>query len=81
MTWPKENSTHNYEIDFLIRRGTHVQPIECKSSRIDSHLSLDEFCRKYSAIVIDPLIASQKDIRKIGPITNIPFYMVPNIFE
>ena len=81
MTWPKENSTHNYEIDFLIRRGTHVQPIECKSSRIDPHLSLDEFCRKYSAIVIDPLIASQKDIRKIGPITNIPFYMVPNIFE
>ena len=43
MTWPKENSTHNYEIDFLIRRGTHVQPIECKSSRIDPHLSLDEF--------------------------------------
>ena len=81
MTWPKKNSTHNYEIDFLIRRGTHVQPIECKSSRIDPHLSLDGFCRKYSTIVIDPLIASQKDIRKIGPITNIPFYMVPNIFE
>ena len=81
MTWPKENSTHNYEIDFLIRRGTHVQPIECKSSRIDPHLSLDEFCKKYSAIVIDPLIASQKDIRKIGAITNIPFYMIPNILE
>ena len=44
-------------------------------------MSLDGFCRKYSAIVIDPLIASQKDIRKIGPITNIPFHMVPNIFE
>ncbi len=81
MTWPKENSTHNYEIDFLIRRKTHVQPIECKSSRIDSHLSLDEFCRKYSSIVESPLIVSQKELKKMGAITNIPFYMLPSILD
>ena len=42
-TWPKD-STHNYEIDFLVSRGSKLHPIEVKSSGYRRHASLDAFC-------------------------------------
>lgn len=39
-TWSKEGSSHYYEIDFLIARGTKVDAIEVKSSGIGKHESL-----------------------------------------
>lgn len=75
MTWPKEGSTHAYELDFILSKGTKVVPIEVKSSRTDSHGSIDEFCRKYSALVTDPCMLSQKDITRTASIVNYPFYL------
>jgi hypothetical protein len=77
MTWPKPGSTHSFEIDFLISRGTKITPIEVKSSRTKSHASLDEFIRKYSSVMKDPCILSQKDIGTDGPIHLYPFYLAP----
>ncbi|MBR1583219.1 MAG: ATP-binding protein [Spirochaetales bacterium] len=75
MTWPKEGSTHSYEIDFLARQGTKTTPLEVKSARTDTHASLDEFIRKYSSVVKDPCILSQKDIGSDGIIRLYPFYL------
>ena len=79
MTWPKPDSSHSFEIDFLISRGTKITPVEIKSSRIKPHASLDEFICKYSSVVKDPCILSQKDIGNEGPIKLYPFYLSPFI--
>ena len=79
MTWPKPDSSHSFEIDFLISRGTKITPVEIKSSRIKPHASLDEFIRKYSSVVKDPCILSQKDIGNEGLIKLYPFYLSPFI--
>ena len=50
-TWRSETSNHNYEVDFLLSKGTKIRPIEVKSSGYKTHKSLDEFCRKYSGNV------------------------------
>ena len=81
MTWPKENSTHAYEIDFLIRQKTKTIPIEVKSSRIENHQSIDVFIAKYSSVVSSPYILSQKDLGKNGQIKLCPFYLNSFIFE
>ena len=81
MTWPKENSTHAYEIDFLIRRKTKAIPIEVKSSRTENHQSIDAFISKYSSVVSNPYILSQKDLGKDGQIKLCPFYLSSFVFE
>ena len=81
MTWPKENSTHAYEIDFLIRQKTKTIPIEVKSSRIENHQSIDAFIAKYSSVVSSPYILSQKDLGKNGQIKLCPFYLSSFLFE
>lgn len=81
MTWPKEQSTHSYEIDFLIREGTKAVPVEVKSSRIENHQSIDAFTRKYHSVVSSPYILSQKDQGKVGEIRLCPFYLSSFVFE
>ena len=66
---------HLYEVDFLLSRGSKLQPIEVKSSGYDTHKSLDEFCRKYSERISDRYLIHTKDLRKDGPVTKVPIYM------
>ena len=47
-TWQKPNSTHYYEIDFLLSQKTKLVPIEVKSSSVQHHDSITEFAKKYS---------------------------------
>ncbi len=81
MTWPKENSTHSYEIDFLSSCGTKTIPIEVKSSRTKEHPSLDAFSSKYHSVVTSPYIFSQKDVSKDHEIKICPFYLSSFVFE
>ncbi|MDO5650111.1 MAG: DUF4143 domain-containing protein [Gallicola sp.] len=60
-TWPKENSTHHYEIDFLFSDGKKVSAIEVKSSGIGKHESLLNFREKFSKHVKNTYLLSQKD--------------------
>ena len=76
-TWPKENSTHSYEIDFLILHNAKLIPIEVKSSAIRPHASLDEFGRIYSKHVFRMWIVSQQDIGKESEIRLWPLYCLP----
>ena len=75
-TWPKD-STHNYEIDFLLSRGAKLQPIEVKSSGYKSHTSLDAFCDKYSHIIERRYLIYTKDLKKDGQTVLLPVYMTP----
>ena len=79
-TWKKENSTHSYEIDFLVTRKNKVIPIEVKSSSVKKHESMDEFVRKYSKCVGERYLVSQKDVSSDGMLKLRPIYMVPFLF-
>lgn len=74
-TFPKENSSHNYEIDFLITMRNKVCPIEVKSSGYKKHTSIDVFAEKYSSKVGSRYLIYTKDIQKDGEMFCIPIYM------
>lgn len=75
-TWAKD-STHNYEIDFLLSRGAKLCPIDVKSSGYNAHASLDAFCDKYSSIIDRPYLIYTKDLKKDERTTLLPVYMTP----
>ena len=75
-TWPTESGKHNYEIDFLLSRGTKVVPVEVKSSTYKTHVSLDEFCKKYSSrIANDSYLIYTKDYDKKDAVRYLPAYL------
>lgn len=80
-TWKKENSTHSYEIDFLLTDKQKIVPIEVKSSNNTSHKSLDNFIIKYSKYVGKKFLVSQKDFHKEKDIEFKPLYSLPFILE
>lgn len=67
------------EVDFLVRRGKTVSPIEVKSSTSRRHSSLDKFKRKFGKRVGQSYVACPKDIERVGDVLYLPFYMVPFI--
>ena len=73
-TWPVGNSNHNYEVDFLLSRGSKICPIEVKSSGYNSHASLDAFCQKYSARVGNRYLIYTKDFIKDEATTLLPVF-------
>ncbi len=65
----------HYEIDFLLNEGKKLIPIEVKSSSYSSHKSIDEFNRKYPDRIKTNYVIYSKDIKRVGNISYIPFYM------
>ena len=75
-TFPSE-SRNNYEIDFLLSRGSKIVPIEVKSSGYKTHKSLDVFCEKFSSRVDERILLYTKDYRNDGQTTCLPVYYAP----
>jgi len=73
-TFPKD-SKHNYEVDFLLSRGSKLWPIEVKSEGYNSHASLDVFCKKYASRIERRFLIYTKDLRKDEQTTLLPVYM------
>ena len=78
----QEDSQENMEIDFLISKSVvgrrkNISPVEVKSARQYSTVSLDKFQRKYSQYVGRSFIIHPKDLQAEGNITRIPVYMTP----
>ena len=74
--WPTESGKHNYEVDFLLSRGTKIMPIEVKSSSYKTHISLDAFCQKYSSrITNDRYLIYTKDYAHEESVKYIPAYL------
>ncbi|MDD5885652.1 MAG: DUF4143 domain-containing protein [Erysipelotrichaceae bacterium] len=80
-TWNRPNSTHYYEIDFLFSKGNKLCPIEVKSSGVGKHESLNAFLAKYSSLIGDAYLLSQKDVGHKGNIKKKPFYMAEEILQ
>lgn len=74
-TWEKKDSTHYYEVDFLVTEGSKINAFEVKSSGIGKHESINEFAIKYSKHVNKTYLISQKDINKEGALLMRPFYL------
>ena len=74
-TFHKNNSTHNYEIDFIITKKNKVCPIEVKSSGYKTHASIDAFSNKFSSKIGQKYLIYTKDLRKDGDLLCVPLYM------
>lgn len=80
-TFPNPNDTGLYEIDFLVSDGAKVDPIEVKSSGYARYTSLEAFCRKFSDRIGQPYCISPKDRNAKDGIINLPFYLLPFLYE
>jgi len=76
-TWEKKNSTHYYEVDFLVSEDSKINAYEVKSSGVGKHESINEFAIKYSKYVKKTYLISQKDVNKEGALLMRPFYLFP----
>lgn len=74
-TFPKQNSSHNYEIDFLIAKRNKVCPIEVKSSGYRTHASIDAFVNKFLSKTGQRYLIYTKDLRRDGELLCLPIYM------
>ena len=74
-TWASETSNHNYEIDFLLSRGSKINPIEVKSSGYKTHASLDAFIRKYPERIGQSYLVYTKDIHQNSQVMCLPACM------
>ena len=74
-TFYMEGGKNRYEMDFLVRNGRRIDPIEVKSSDYTAHKSMDVLMERYSKILGQPYIVYTKDLKKVGNILFIPIYM------
>ena len=80
-TWDKKDSTHYYEVDFLISEGSKINAFEIKSSGTGKHESINMFYKKFSKNVNNIYLLSQKDVGKEDNLLLRPFYLVPVLAE
>lgn len=80
-TWQKKESSHYYEVDFLLTSNHKVIPIEVKSSSIRNHDSITQFAIKYSHCVGEQYLISQKDVSNEGTLKNKPIYLLPLLMK
>lgn len=79
--WRKKDSTHSYEIDFLLSSSKGLVPIEAKSGSNLKHASLDAFLLKYRRRIMKAYLLSSKPRREEKGISYLPFYYLPFILE
>ena len=80
-SWRKNESTHSYEVDFIIVSSMKIIPIEVKSSSTRFHASIDALCEKYSNIIGRRILFSQKDVSHDGMLEFKPIYMAPFLMQ
>ena len=80
-TWEKANSTHYYEIDFLVSEGSKINAFEVKPSGTGKHESIKTFYQKFSPNVNTIYLLSQKDVGKEENLLLKPFYLMPFLIK
>lgn len=78
-TMESETSNHKHEIDFLVSNQDKIDPMEVKSGKYRSHVSMDMFCQKYSRRIKDKYVIHTKDYKWENGIHYLSVYMVPFI--
>ncbi len=71
----KGDGSGRMEIDFLVRRGDAICPVEVKSGAYQHHASLDKFRRKFGNRLGDAYILCTKDVMIKNGIRHLPLYM------
>ena len=74
------------EIDFLLAKtktGRHknIVPIEVKSARRFTQVSLDKFRRKFHSYIDKPTVLDVKDRRIVDDVVYLPLYAAPAMLE
>ncbi len=72
-TWRKKDSTHSYEIDFVLSNKGKIIPLEIKLGLIKNHNSIDKFMKKSSRIS-KSIILSNYDVKNENMILFKPIY-------
>ncbi|MBP5787325.1 MAG: ATP-binding protein [Kiritimatiellae bacterium] len=70
-----ENSENRMEVDFLIRRGDKICPVEVKSGANLSHASLDKFRKKFGKSIGEAFLLCTKDVAEHEGVVYLPLYM------
>ena len=73
--YDRDKNNNRYEIDFLIREGRKISPIEVKSSITTKHRSLDLLMARHSKTLGQAYILNLRDVKKEGNILYLPIYM------
>ena len=63
------------EVDFLVRKGIKVCPVEVKSGGFRTHASLDRFISRYRAHLGAKYVVCSGDYLEEDGITYLPIYM------
>ena len=63
------------EIDFLIKSGLKISPVEVKSAACRRHASLDLLMRKFPKRLGRKYVLCAEDVFEDGGVTYLPFYM------
>ena len=71
----REDSSQTMEIDFLIKQGKKICPLEVKSSGYRSHASLDKFNNKFHQRIGTSYVIYTKDLKEENGIIYLPVYM------
>lgn len=66
---------NHMEIDFLITKNKKICPVEVKSSRYNTHSSLDKFREKFKGRIGQSYILYTKDLKYEDDILFLPLYM------
>lgn len=66
---------NHMEIDFLISKNKKICPVEVKSSRYNTHASLDKFRAKFKGRIGQAYILYTKDLKMEDDILYLPLYM------
>lgn len=74
-TYYKDDGKNRYEVDFLVRNGRKIDPIEVKSSGYSDHQSLDYLMNRYSKTLGQAYVLYTKDLKKEGNVLFLPIYM------
>lgn len=80
-TWRKQESTHSYEVDFIITSHAKIVPLEVKSGSTKYHNSIDAFSTKYSRNIYQSIVISSNDVKNEQMLLFKPIYFLPFILE
>ena len=80
------NADERMEIDFLLSktktgRRKNIIPLEVKSAKRFTQISLNKFCGKFSAYIDHPMVLGVKDFCGGKDVKDIPIYATPAILE
>lgn len=78
----RTNAEDRMEIDFLVEKqqltnAHNICPIEVKSGKNYTTVSLNKFCKKFERQLSTPYVIHYKDLKIEGSIVYLPIYMTP----